>query len=287
MRLKIFDLRCFIALCKRKNFTRAAEEMYISQPPFSRIIQKLEFDMGGMLVDRKQKSFSLTPLGEKLLEAAEKTVQAYDESMRSIELIKNPSSNDLKIGYTYLASQLSGFYEILNEFSQQTSDISLEETHSQELFEKLRNGILDVGLIHFPIPTRLFEVQKINKCEAAVLFPKQICCFREKRSYDVILEENKVDKTYNDYLLKNFPAYDLSPVYKGETQLSPQIALQGQGGVLIYPEPVARSVNRDSVFTLEILEEYNEIFGLYVVTPKNPIKTSVEKAIRRILSNKK
>ena len=165
MNLKIFDLRCFIALCKKGNFTKAAEEMHISQPPFSRIIQKLEFDMRGMLVDRKQKSFSLTSLGEKLLHAAEKTVQAYDESMRDIELIRNPGSNDLKVGYTYLASQLSGFYELLNEFSQKIADVCLEETHSQELFEKLRNGTLDVGLVHFPIPTRLFEVRKINKCE--------------------------------------------------------------------------------------------------------------------------
>ena len=116
----------------------------------------------------------------------------------------------------------------------------------------------------------------------AVLFPKQICYFREKRSYDLVLEEDKVDKAYNDYLLKKFPAYNLSPVYKGATQLSPQIALQGQGGVLIYPEPVARSVNRDSVFTLEILEKYDEIFGLYVVTSKNPIKKSVERAVRCI-----
>lgn len=181
MNLKIFDLRCFIVLYKMKSFTKAAQEMHISQPPFSRIIQKLEFDMGGILVDRSQKAFSLTPLGEKLLNAAEATVQAYDTSMRDIELIKNPSSNNnLKVGYTYLASQLSGFYKLLEEFSQKITDIYLEETHSQKLFEKLRNGTLDIGLIHFPLATRLFTVQKIDRCKAAVLFPKQIYCFREK-----------------------------------------------------------------------------------------------------------
>ena len=282
MNLKIFDLRCFIALCRKKNFTKAAEEMHISQPPFSRIIQKLEFEMRGMLVYRKQNLFLLTPLGEKLLEAAERAVQAYDESMKGIELIRNPSAGDLKIGYTYLASQLSGFYEILNEFSQKISDVCFEENHSQELFEKLKNGALDIGLIHFPTSARLFEVRKITKCEAAVLFPKQICCFREKRSYDVILEENKVEKAYNDYLLKKLPTYNLSPVYKEETQLSPQIALRGRGGVLIFPEPVARFVNRDSVFTLEILKQYDEIFGLYAIALKNPIKRSVKHAFRCI-----
>lgn len=280
MNLKIFDLRCFITLCRRGSFTKAAEEMHVSQPPFSRIIQKLEFDMRGMLVNRKQKFFSLTPLGEKLLDAAEKTVHSYDESMKSIELIRNPGSEDLKVGYTYLASQLSGFYELLNEFSQRIADICLEESHSQELFEKLRNGTLDVGLIHFPIQTRLFEVRKINKCEAAVLLPKQICCFREERAYDVVLEENKIDKAYNDYLLKKFLTYNLSPVYKGEKQFSPQIALQGQGGVLIYPEPVARSINKGNVFSLEILEKYDEIFGLYMVTSKNPIKKTVENVLK-------
>lgn len=94
------------------------------------------------------------------------------------------------------------------------------------------------------------------------------------------MEENNADKAYNDYLLKKFSDYHLSPLYKSATQLGPQIAMQGHGGILIYPEPVATSINKESIFTLEILEEYNQIFGLYMVSSKNPIKKSIENALK-------
>lgn len=71
MNLKIFDLRCFIALCTYKNFTKAADKICISQPPFSRIIQKLEADMQNILIDRTQGSFTLISLGKRFLEEAQ------------------------------------------------------------------------------------------------------------------------------------------------------------------------------------------------------------------------
>jgi len=277
--LKIFDLRCFIALCAHKNFTKAAEEMCISQPPFSRIIQKLELELRGLLIDRTTKSFTLTSLGKRLLKEAQQIVEMYDSSMRRMEIIRNPKSDELKIGFTPIVSQMPGFYELIDDLSQQASEVYLNELSSQSLCEKLENHELDIGIAHFFPSSKSLKTHQIKACEAAVLFPQQVCCFREKLSYNLILDEDKMDKPYNEYVLKNFPAYKLSPLYKGPTQLSPQLALQGRG-VLIYPEPVAQIINVNHIFTLEEIDKSKGLFGIFLITQKNSFKPITETIIK-------
>jgi DNA-binding transcriptional LysR family regulator len=274
--LKIFDLRCFIALCAHKNFTKAAEEMFISQPPFSRIIQKLEIEMRGLLIDRTTKSFALTSLGKRLLDEAQKIVEAYNNSMCRMEMIRNPKSEDLNIGFTPLVSHMPGFYELIDDLSQQASEVYLNELSSQSLCEKLEKHELDIGVAHFLPSSKSLKTHQIKVCEAAVLYPQQVCCFREKLSYTLILDEDKIDKPYNEYVLKNFPAYKLSPLYKEPTQLSPQLAVQGRG-VLIYPEPIAQIINANHIFTLEEIDKSKGLFGIFLITQKNSFKPIVKK----------
>lgn len=279
IKLKVFDLRCFIALCAHKNFTKAAEEVCISQPPFSRIIQKLESDMGGILIARSSKSFSITPLGKRFLEEAQQTVDAYERAMRRMEILRSPKSDDLKVGFTSLVSQMPGFYELVNELSNQASEICLDELPSQILCEKLQNHELDIGIAHFRPNLKSLQAHQIKMCNAAVLFPRQVCCFREKLSYNLILSEDKMDKPYNQYLLNNFPSYNLTPLYKRSTQLSPQLALQG-GGILIYPEPTAKVININNTFTCEEIEKSKKLFGICMVAQKAPFKQITEVIIK-------
>lgn len=279
IKFKIFDLQCFIALCTYKNFTKAAQKMCISQPPFSRIIQKLELEMRGELIDRSTRSFNLSFLGKYFLEEAQKVVGLYENSMSRMESLRHPKSEDLKIGFTGLASHMAGFYELIDNLSHQASEIYLEELSSENLYEKLQNHDVDIGIIHFQSYQKSLQVSQIKSCRAAVLFPQQICCFREKLSYQLILNDNKIDKLYNKHLLSSFSDYNLIPLYKRPTQLGPQLALQGQG-VLICPEPTAKVINASNIFTLEEINKSEELFGLYIMTQKIPFKSLAENIIK-------
>lgn len=279
IRFKIFDLQCFIALCAYKNFTKAAQKMCISQPPFSRIIQKLELDMEGGLIDRSAQSFTLTLLGQNFLEEAQNTVSVYESAMSRMEVLRVPKSEELKIGFTSLVSHMPGFYELIDEISQRAARIDLEELSSQSLYEKLKNHEIDIGIAHFLSNQKSLQARQINPCNAAVLFPQQVCCFREKLSYNLILNENKTDKPYNEHLLNSFPAYNLTPFYTGPKQLSPQLALQGLG-VLICPEPTAQIININHTFTLEEINKSYGLFGICMITHKKPFKILTENIFR-------
>jgi hypothetical protein len=63
MRVKMNQIRYFLALCDEQSFTRAARRCGIAQPSLTRAIQELENECNGRLFDRNQSSIELTELG--------------------------------------------------------------------------------------------------------------------------------------------------------------------------------------------------------------------------------
>ena len=70
------QLRYFVAVATTKNFTRAAEQMHIAQPPLSRQIQLLEEELGVLLIQRSSRPLRLTDAGRVFYEEA---LQVYHQ----------------------------------------------------------------------------------------------------------------------------------------------------------------------------------------------------------------
>ena len=81
------QIRYFIAACRYQNFTKAAEELHLTQPGLSKAIRELESHCGTALWERHHNSLALTPAGRVFLEQAEKFQQQYEaleETARSL-----------------------------------------------------------------------------------------------------------------------------------------------------------------------------------------------------------
>ncbi len=72
--MTISELRYLVALANRAHFGRAAEDCHVSQPTLSTQIRKLEEYLGVTLIERSAKSFSLTAIGQEVVEKARKIV---------------------------------------------------------------------------------------------------------------------------------------------------------------------------------------------------------------------
>ena len=59
-------LRAFAAVARQRSFSRAAEELYVTQPAVSKHVASLEAELGAKLVLRDRKGLELTPAGEVL-----------------------------------------------------------------------------------------------------------------------------------------------------------------------------------------------------------------------------
>lgn len=76
--MKIEYLRELIVLAKHKNYTRAAEELYLTQPALSKHIDLMEKELGTRLVRRNTHQVELTEDGQEAVKAFQKIIRLYD-----------------------------------------------------------------------------------------------------------------------------------------------------------------------------------------------------------------
>src|SRR5215469_11245106 len=84
--MEMHQIRYFLAVCETLNFTRAAESCNVTQPALTRAVQKLEEEMGGLLLRRERSRTHLTEFGLAMrphLEEILRNAEAADTTAKS------------------------------------------------------------------------------------------------------------------------------------------------------------------------------------------------------------
>lgn len=82
--MELLQLKYFLTTARHGNMTRAAKELYISQPALSKMIKSLENELGVPLFDRKGKHIVLNAFGEKFLKRASQALSALEQGVAEI-----------------------------------------------------------------------------------------------------------------------------------------------------------------------------------------------------------
>ena len=149
MSLTIQKLKAFITVAETLNFTKAAEQMYMTQPAYSRLILSLEKDLGVQLLKRTTRRVVLTEAGETCLVHARQVVDSYQRLCEDAERLRNGKGNKLKIGYNPFggppASVTSAIQDLMRMYSPEA--VQLVQKYSPELMEDVRNGVIDCAIV--------------------------------------------------------------------------------------------------------------------------------------------
>jgi LysR family transcriptional regulator, carnitine catabolism transcriptional activator len=147
MNISTKDLRAFIALAEHKNFTRAAEQCFLSQSAFSAQIRGLEAELGVQLFTRSTRRVELTAEGQVFAESAMRLLgefsSAYDELRDHAELRKG------RVAIAALPSLAAGWLPlVLKEFRANHPGVRTElaDTLSDECLDLVRRGHADFAL---------------------------------------------------------------------------------------------------------------------------------------------
>jgi len=150
--MTITQLTYVLAVAEYKNFTKASEKVFVTQPTLSMQVQKLEEELNVKIFDRTKKPIKLTPVGEKIIEQAKNIV---NESVRIQDIVdqqKGFVGGEFKLGIipTVMPTLLPMF---LNNFVKKYPKINLkiEELHTDVIIEKLKDGHLDAGIAATPL----------------------------------------------------------------------------------------------------------------------------------------
>jgi len=161
----------FLLLAKQLNFSRAAEQLGMTQPVLSRHIKYLEEQFGVQLLDRNTHKVELTPSGKLLAGEAAKIIAQYESAFLTVQSSLGKARQKLSIAFLGEATRefLSSF---LSEFRKQHAAIRIEccDTELDAIPDALDNRRADLAFVVGP--NRREEVQNLQRIR---LFSDPLC----------------------------------------------------------------------------------------------------------------
>lgn len=100
-----FRLKVFRSVAKNLSFTKASQELFVSQPAITKHIQELESTYQARLFDRQGSKISLTEAGKLLLEHCDRILEDYKQLEYEMHLLHNEYIGELKLGASTTIAQ--------------------------------------------------------------------------------------------------------------------------------------------------------------------------------------
>ncbi|MBT0608395.1 LysR family transcriptional regulator [Aequorivita echinoideorum] len=150
--MTITQLRYILAVAEHQSFTKAADQIFVTQPTLSMQIQKLEEELDILIFNRSKKPVQLTAIGEKLINQARNIVVESERLQDVVDIEKGFIGGVFKLGIipTVMPTLLPMF---LRNFSNKYPKVRLkiEELNTDEIITKINDGYLDAAIAATPL----------------------------------------------------------------------------------------------------------------------------------------
>ena len=289
--MELRHLRYFLAVAEELHFGRAAEKLFISQPPLSRQIKNLEQELSVELFARTKKHVRLTGYGRYLKEEATKIFQHVESIQNHILLLGDGHAGQIKIGYVGLAMH-SVLPEILSEIRRTLPRVhtSFYELQSLDQLIDLKTGSLDIGFIRIPIAMEGLHTELIFSETLSVILPLShpLAGRKELRLCDVATEPfisfcRECAPSLFDMIIGMCNREGFSPrIVHESSQINTVVRLVESGlGYSIVPSSVKDGYNvRIRFYELDDYPERAELALAYYPENRTPTKSQVIRLIR-------
>lgn len=154
--MDIYQLRYFLAVVETRNFSRAAERVFVTQPTLSAGIKKLEQDLGATLLNRGTRNITLTDAGLRFLPRARTVI--YECNAAKQEARGRTPSQRLRIGFLRIIP-VTHMAALLSDFSKANPDVQI--VLKEGTVEQLQSW-LDENRIDLAISIQSAESEKIR-----------------------------------------------------------------------------------------------------------------------------
>jgi len=155
----IKQLRYFVALTETGHFGRAADACFVSQSAFSNAIQELEALLEVQLVDRTNRSVTITAMGQQVATQARLVLRDVDSLVDMARGRRAPLTGELHLGVIPTIAPFllpSALPRLRRKYPK--LELYLHEEQTQRIYERLMDGELDVLLLALPYDMRGVDV---------------------------------------------------------------------------------------------------------------------------------
>ncbi len=149
--MTLTELRYIVAVARERHFGHAAEACHVSQPTLSVAVKKLEDELGTILFERGKHDVSMTPVGERIVQQAQKVLEEAEEIYHIAQHTHSQLEGPLRLGaiYTIGPYLLPHLIPLLRE-RHPLMQLLIEENYTAQLTYALKQGELDVIILSLP-----------------------------------------------------------------------------------------------------------------------------------------
>ncbi|MCL6457388.1 MAG: LysR family transcriptional regulator, partial [Gorillibacterium sp.] len=149
--MDIRHLEYFVEVAREKSFTKASQNMHITQPTVSKMIKTLEDELGVILFQRAFKQLELTDSGKAIFNQAQEIIGAFHHLTIELGDLMNLKKGSIRIGLPPTAGSIF-FPRIMGEFKKKYPDIEIKlfEIGSKKVERGVEEGTLDLGITCTP-----------------------------------------------------------------------------------------------------------------------------------------
>lgn len=285
--------RIFYVTAKLGSISKAAKELFTSQPAVSQSIKLLEGKLGGELFYRTPKGVVLTLEGEVLFKYVEQGYGLMLTAERKFLELKNLNLGQLRIAVCSAVCKyyLMKYIEIYN-LNYPNIKIYVKDKSSYEIAKALESGEIDIGIFNMHIENNnsfnVIKTFKIQNCfvvgeKYKEICKKQILLKNLVHRYPIILLErggntrDYIDSYFSSHGLEIAPQIELSNV-----ELMIEFAKRGLGVSCVIKDYIQKELEQEQLYEVPIKEKIPErIMG--IATKKElPMSTAAQKFIELI-----
>jgi DNA-binding transcriptional LysR family regulator len=153
-------LKVFHTVAKLLSFTKAAEALHMTQPAVTFQVRQLEEYFNTRLFDRTHNKVSLTPIGERVSDFAERIFDLYSEMENSVHDLTGQISGALTIGASTTIAEYM-LPALLGEFKNQYPEINLrlKVSNSEGIVSMVEHNVIDLGIVEAPVSNKNLIVE--------------------------------------------------------------------------------------------------------------------------------
>lgn len=157
------NLQAFLAVADTQSFSRAAEQLYLTQPAVSKRIATLESQVGTRLFDRIGRRIALTEAGSVLLPQAQRILFSVEDSRRALANLSGQVGGKLTLATSHHIG-LHRLPPLLKQYTQRHSEVELDLhfLDSEQAYQGVLDGTLEMAVVTLaPHPHEQLQVVEL------------------------------------------------------------------------------------------------------------------------------
>ncbi len=165
-------LQVFHTVARLLSFTKAADELHMTQPAVTFQVRQLEEYFNTRLFDRTHNRISLTEAGERVYGYAERIFQLYNEMDNSVRQITGEISGVLVLGASTTVAEYM-LPNLLGDFREHYPDVTirLKVANTDGIVSQVENNTIDLGVVEAPVANKNLVVEQCRTDQMVLITP--------------------------------------------------------------------------------------------------------------------